>query len=76
MRAIVPKCIAAGRRRDEARLRVNEVGKSVKKAPPKRGTCGFQMRECLPTLGVVPIVNVFSDLILREAVALLEFAPS
>ena len=37
MRAIVPKCIAAGRRRDEARLRLNEVGKSVKKGPAEAG---------------------------------------
>ena len=48
----------AGETRHE--LRVNEVGISDE--------------EVLPTLGVVPIVNVFSDLILREAVALLNFA--
>ena len=49
--------------------------KSSKKAPPKRGTSSLQNEEnVLPGLGVVPIVNVFSDLILSEAVALLNFA--
>ena len=65
----------AGERRYE--LRVNEVGKSVKERPRRSGALvAFRWRECLPTLGVVPIVNVFSDLILREAVALLNFASS
>ena len=54
---------------------MNEVGKSVKERPRRSGALvAFRRRECLPTLGVVPIVNVFSDLILREAVALLDFA--
>ena len=57
------------------KLRVNEVRKAQKKAPPKRGTRSLQNEEnVLPGLGVVPIVNVFSDLILSEAVALLNFA--
>ena len=53
-----------------ARRLLQELGKPVKKAPPKRGTC----LSGLPSLGVVPVVNVLADLILREAIALLDFA--
>jgi hypothetical protein len=51
-----------------------ELGKPVKKGPAEAGPLvACKWKECLPSLGVVPVINVLSDLILRMAIALLDF---
>ena len=49
----------------EHELRVDQVGKSVKRRPPpKQDTCHFQMKEDAYQLGILPNSQRLSDLIL------------